>query len=105
MGSLPAEKLEKFLQGRPQRFVVAPGGEGLEGVGTTIAEGLNASQEESGVAGDEEGGGAGYGLRVPDLGLADAQTGLLLAEVDLDFPTAQITVDEEGDRNLEVGGD
>jgi len=60
-----------------------------------IGEGALGSQEEQGVGGYAECRSGLDGARVPHLGLAHAQQGFLLAEIDLHVPASDIGVDEE----------
>ena len=80
-----------------------------EGVGSTLSRGLCEGRLQRGVGGDEESGDIGGGCGSSDLGVADAEQGLLVAEVLLDLPTPDVGLEERLDvegwiRTKQVGG-
>ena len=66
-----------------------------------VGEGALGGEEQQGVGSDAEGGGGFDGAGGADLGLAHAQQGFFLAEIDFDVPAVEVGFDDE--LGVEVG--
>src|ERR1017187_7891612 len=85
--------------------IASPSGQSRKSLGALGAEGEESGQKQSAVGGDHQDRLLGYGVDVPQLGLADAQGILLVAVVDFDLPAVEVDLQQLGGGVLQVGGE
>ena len=71
---------------------------------TPAAIGFLGGEQHHGINGDHESRVSGHALRVAHLRVTNAEVAFLLAMVDFDLPTVEITLSDGCHRALHVGG-